>query len=147
MAEQVRDDKMSAHEKFMLGIPLRTELARLHDGIEEPPETPRAMPRTREAMTADEAERPLTKQERLDLRELVLSAGWPVLQRLIEKSFHRRRKSAISTSCADPLADPIGVAKAWAYAGMAEQVAKELVVLVAAEMELLEEKQGAGSAA
>lgn len=125
---------LTAHEKFLRGEPLTPELAALREGCE--PERPRPAPAERRAF--DDAERELTRPERLDLKEFWEMPGQKLYRRIAEKAIHFHEKRAISLSQDDPLANRDEVANAWAYVKMFRRVVAELEMAVNVELTELE---------
>lgn len=123
----------SMFERYSRGVPLNEELAALRDGAGQQP-TQAAPGRTRLDLVED-VERELERSERLALKEMVMSPGWTVLRRLLEKSFHRQKKGAISVSQDDPLGNAQKIAEVWAYVKALDRVKHEIPVMVQAEID------------
>lgn len=105
----------SEFERFTRGKPINQEMAALRDDpnfVAQQMAEVTVMPR-REPL--EDVERPLDRGERLALKELRLSPGWPVLERLLERTVLLHRKSVISMSESDPLANKDAIANQWAY--------------------------------
>lgn len=125
---------MSAYERYLSGQPINEEIAALRVAQEEPRPVTSLIPRP----VAEDIERELTKAERLSLKELRYSEGWPVLQRLFAKSYQVHKKSAITVSQVAPLTNSAAIAETWAYLTMYHQVTAELEASVEAEIKRLE---------
>lgn len=126
---------LTKHEKFLRGEPLSADLAALRDGLDTAP-PPRAAPPARKAY--DDPNRPLTRAERLDLKEWFELPGWQLYLRLTERTSLFYQKRAISLSQTDPLNNRDTIAHAWAYSNMARGLAAELEAMVVAEVGALE---------
>lgn len=127
------------YDRYLRGQPLNDELAKVRDGSAQ-----QAAVQAQQAARpepVEDVERELERGERVALKEMVLSAGWPVLLRLLEKSFHKRRKGAISMSQDDPLGNERKVAEQWARTNAFEQAKREIPLLVLAEIEAMDGKQ------
>ena len=144
MSESMRDDEMTPFERYALGIPLNEELAALKDGRDPINLAPAAV---KDGSLRDfnyvplgdtDVERDLTWSERVELKELRLSRGWPILLRLLEKSSHRLEKSAITASKGDPLGRNPATGERWMERNMFEMAVKALPKLVAREIEALD---------
>ncbi len=120
-------------ERYSRGMPLSDELAALRDGAAQQTK-PEPLGQLRPEAVED-VERELERSERLALKEMVMSAGWPVLRRLLEKSFHRTKKGAISVSQDDPLGNAQKIAEVWAYVKALDRVKHEIPVMVQAEID------------
>jgi hypothetical protein len=88
-----------------------------------------------------DVERELERGERLALKEMVMLPGWAILRRLMEKYFHKQKKSAISMSQADPLGNATKIAERWAYVNAFESVKAQIPVMVQAEIDAMDGKQ------
>lgn len=129
---------LTAHEKYLQGLPLNDELAALREGREpQPPRRPVLV----ERRSYDDPERELTRPERLDLKEFWEMPGQKLYMRMAEKAIHVHEKHAISLSHDDPLGNRDKLAEAWAYTNMFRRVARELELMVAAEILQLENEQ------
>jgi len=130
---------LTAHEKFLRGVPLTEDLAALRDGRDLETETPRPAPVERRAF--DDPERELTRAERLDLKEFWEMPGQKLYRRLLEKAIHFHQKRAICLSQDDPLANRDEIANAWAYVRIYRRVVAELETVVSVELAELENEQ------
>jgi hypothetical protein len=139
-------NELSAHEKFLRGIPLNPELEALREGRQQ--ELPGAVQDGLAGLQRapfEELERALTTQERLHLKEIRQEQGWPVLQRLLERACKIHVERAILLSEADPLANGNAIGQAWAYVEMFKRAMAEMNLLVEAELRELElEQKGEG---
>lgn len=127
---------LTAHEKFLRGVPLTPELAALREGRDAETAIPRPAPVERRAF--DDPERELSRPERLDLKEFWDMPGQKLYLRLAEKAIHFHQKRAITLSQDDPLANRDDVANAWAYVKIFRRVVAELEVIVNTELAELE---------
>lgn len=127
-------------EKFTRGQPINEDFAALRDDpnfVSKQMADVMVMPR-REPL--EDIERELDRGERLALKELRMSPGWPVLERLLEKVVHSHRKSVISMSESDPLGNADGIAKQWAYLTMLKAAKGSVATLVDAEVKAFDEE-------
>ena len=126
---------MEQLERFTRGEPINEEMARV---FAQRPEdvSPAAAP----ARVVEDVERELERGERLALKEMRMSPGWPVLQRLLEKSLHFHRKSVISMSEHDPLGNKDRNANQWAYLNALKTAKDAVGLLVDAEVKALDEE-------
>ncbi|MGB9407982.1 MAG: hypothetical protein WCA89_10625 [Terracidiphilus sp.] len=120
-------------EDFWAGKPLTPELERLRDGVEDRPEASQEQPEA----AFDDLERPLYDEERKELTRLVASAGWQVLERLMERTCATLERSAIVLSQNDPLANADAIARGWAYFGMWKDMRKGMQALIDEEVKTL----------
>lgn len=127
-------------ERFTRGQPINAEMELLRDDpnfVAKQMAEVAVMPR-REPL--EDVERDLDRGERLALKEMRLSPGWPVLERLLEKALHFHRKAVISISESDPLGNKDAIADQWAYMN-ALKTAKNMVgVLVDAEVKAFDDE-------
>lgn len=102
------------HEKYLAGEPLTPELEAIRRG-REPGEQPggTAAPAL-ETVTAGGLNQPLSRAERVALREMRASDGWGVLQKLLKRATLLRTETATKLSQVDPLANSDEIARAWA---------------------------------
>lgn len=129
------------HEKYLAGEPLNEELAALKEGRSRDfLETTPAWPPSLRLITGGDIERELTRGERMDLKELRQSAGWPVVVRLLEKTSAIHKKGAISSSQTNPLANKDTIAEEWAYCTMFDRAKGEIQALIEAELRQLDEE-------
>jgi hypothetical protein len=133
----VPKEAVSRHERYLRGLPLTEEEAA--KAAETAAMKVLPWPGTGRV---DDVERELTRRERQALRELRESDGWPVLIRLQEKIFHESKKSAISLSEANPLANGDEIAQKWAYTMMMRAAALVERSIVEAEVKQADEEQG-----
>jgi hypothetical protein len=125
-------------ENFTRGLPINEDLARLRD---DPNFTmPAAVQPSPARGPIEDVERELDRSEKLALKELRMSPGWPVLERLLEKVVHNHRKSVISMSEADPLSNKDAIAAQWAYLTMLKAARNSVVMLVDAEVKAFDEE-------
>jgi hypothetical protein len=132
----------TAHEKYLDGDPISAELADVRDGMIDldAPEPTRGAPARSPVRAGDDILRPLTSEERADLKAVLLGDGWQVMQLLWEKMFHQHKKSAISQSQVDPLHNREAIAEQWAYFAMLRRARFEFDALVQAETAELDKK-------
>lgn len=123
------------HEKFLRGEPLTEELAALRAGKLPllDPLFPTPQGGAQGGTPAEDAAKPLAKNERNSLREMRLSAGWPVFQKLLERAIMRHTEAAVNVSQVDPLRNGQAIAETWAYLNMLKRVHRDINLLV--EME------------
>ena len=134
-------DGQAVLEKFLNREPLNDELAAIREGkisLVETPVEPVAAPRVG---VIEEPNRELTRPERLELRELRQSEGWPLLMRLLLKRFLALEKAAITVSKSNPLANAEGIAQKWHYVGVYKQVASDMELLLEEELAKLKEEE------
>jgi len=136
-------EELSVFEKYARGIPISEELEALRDGRDfAAPQEVRLPPAAKDdksqRMGGFEAERELTRGERIALKELRLSPGWPILLRIIEKSSLRLEKSAINASKGDPLGRDPRTGECWMELKMLEMALNVMPRLVAQEIEILD---------
>ncbi len=125
-------------ERFLKGEPLSEELAKLRmgDAGEEPePDFARVVAAANEP---ERQEDELTRAELLDLKELRVSKGWQVLERMQQISLRAHTKSAINLSRTAPLENQVQIANAWAYIMALERAKKELGYMVDAGLKRLD---------
>ena len=136
----VRDQgsELTPLEKYLAGVPLNPELAALKDGRTE---EPGAAQETLRRAPVEEPDRELTTAERMDLREMRILPGWPILARLLEKTCRIHEKAAIILAQGDPLKDRDAIAEAFGYAKMYRRAKGELELMVDAELAELELEQ------
>lgn len=131
---------MSAHERFMQGIPLNAELEAVRDGKDAAAQRS-AQPQQPVRRAMDDPQRELTRSERLDLKEMKDMPGWEVFLRLAEKATLLHQKSAITRSQDDPLTNRDQIASEWAYVKLFQRATQELEYMVEAEVAVLENQQ------
>ena len=131
-------DQLTAHEKYMRGDPLTPELEAYRDGREPKAEEPVA-PAARHAF--DDPDRPLTRGERLDLKEWREMPGWELFQRLIERATLMHQKRAIAYSQDNPLTNRDEIAAQWAYLNLFRRATAELQAMIDKELIELEDAQ------
>lgn len=138
----------TALEKYLAGEPLNDELRALRDGQAD---EPAAQEETLQRAPVEEPDRALTTGERLNLREMRVMSGWPILARLLEKTCRIHEKQAILLAQSDPLNKRDAIAEAFAYAMMYRRAKDDLELLVDGELAELvaeqhKEKQNATGA-
>lgn len=143
MSETIMPQPLGAadqFERYTRGLPINEDFSRLRDDpnfVQKQMAEVAVMPR-REPL--EDVERELERGERLALKELRMSPGWTVLQRLLEKTIHLHRKSVISISEHDPLANKEKIAEQWAYHGALKIAASAVAGLVDAEVKAFDEE-------
>lgn len=130
------------YDKYLAGQPLNEELAQLRAGrmpdvFETPEHASLAGAPFREQGFVGDAEAPLTHEERIALRELRLSPGWPVLHKLLNRAAASYKKAAIILSETDPLAKDL--ADLWLSVKLSKELANRFIYAVAIEIEAGEE--------
>ena len=136
------DAALERFERYLQRDPLNEELAAVQRG-ELPPAPEATIPLQTEAtVQRPEALRgALTRAERVALRELRQSEGYPILQELLKKRFQVFEKRAITISKVDPLLNKDMIAKEWAYLGAMDQVMMDMEAVIAAELKILWEQE------
>lgn len=134
------DAILGRYQSYLNGEPLNEELAAVQAGKVVLMEN-REPVANRQAGVIEDAERPLSRTERLELKELRQSDGWPVLMRLLEKRFQTLRKAAINMSQNDPLGNSAEIGKTWAYVGMYARAKIEIEALLEEELKALREEE------
>lgn len=129
--------ELTAHEKYLQGIPLTDELAAVREGRDERPKPSATAPRR----AYGDPDRDLTRAERLDLKEMAEMPGWQLFMQLAEKAARLHQKHAISKSQDDPLDNKDEIAAAWAYVNLFKRAVLELGTIVSAEIAELEKQQ------
>jgi hypothetical protein len=123
-------------EKFLRGEPLTEELAQLREGklplLEQHAMFPATGP-AEPAIGAGELNEPLAKNERNSLREMRLSAGWPVFQKLMLRAIMGHTERAVNLSQVDPLRNSQTIAETWAYVNTFKRVHRDINLLVETE--------------
>ena len=125
------DDAEGQLRKYMAGEPLNDELRALRDGQLEEVE---AAPETLQRPPLADPDRELTNGERMELREIRIMAGWPILARLLEKTCRIHERQAIILAQGDPLKERDEIAQAFGYAKMYRRAKDDLDLMVDAEM-------------
>lgn len=135
-------DARETLEKYLNHEPLNEELAAIREGNVDllPHPVEKTAPK-RGSGRIDDPERDLTRAERLDLRELRQSDGWPVLMRLLLKRFLTLEKTAITISQSFPLQNAEGIAQKWHHVGVYKQVASEMELLLEQEIAELQAEE------
>jgi hypothetical protein len=132
------------YEKYLAGEPLNEELAALKAGrlpefemrehaafVQSPDSEPHA-----------DDEKALTREECVALRELRLSAAWPVLQKLIRRTTTGHKNAAVLLSEQDPLGAGRDLANAWLEVKVWKQLTAQLTWLIVIAIESLEDPHG-----
>jgi hypothetical protein len=132
------------YEKYLAGEPLNEELAALKAGrlpefemrgdalfTQSPGSEPRA-----------DDEKALTREECVALRELRVSAAWPVLQKLIRRTTTAHKNAAVLLSEQDPLGAGRELANAWLEVKVWKQLTAQLTWLIVIAIESLEDPHG-----
>jgi hypothetical protein len=127
--------ELTAHEKFLMGIPLTDELAAVRDGREEQPKAATSPRRPQ-----NDLDRELTRAQRLELKEMVEMPGWELFLQLAEKATRAHQKYAIAKSQDDPLANKDQIAAEWAYVKLFQRAVLELGLIVTTEIAELEKQ-------
>lgn len=133
-------DNRTNLEKYMVGEPLNEELAALKRGTlpdfgpflvngEQAPQN----------QSTEKPGEPISRADRVALKEWRLSPAYVVLQRLLENSTLMHQKQANLVSKQDPLANAQQIAQAWAYVMLLERVHRDIGLMVEAELLKLEE--------
>ena len=139
MREDYKSETLTDHEKYLAGEPLNDELRDLRDGKTPEPLAPVLPWPIPEPM--EDAERDLTRTERLALKELRASDGWPAMMRLLEMTVLLHRKSVITFSERDPLNHKDEIANQWAYLNSLRSAKQAIQALVDAEVKKADEER------
>jgi hypothetical protein len=118
----------SNFEKFLAKEPLTPELAALRAGNLPIFDLPEWMNGSNQAAAplVKAGNEPLAKNERNALREMRLSAGWQVFQKLLRRAIMRHTDAAVSISQVDPLRNSQAIAESWAYVHMLKRVHQDI---------------------
>jgi len=130
------DDMLADLNRYFNNEPLNEELAAVQRGevrFVDAPEPDVAVAK----VELGDVERELTRQERIDLRELRQSDGYRVLLRIQEKRFQNLHKRAITISQNHPLANQQAVIHEWVEANAYRNATREMWALVDAELKIL----------
>lgn len=132
-------------DKYLHGIALNEDLAKMMAGDPEPEAPERARAPRQEI---GDIERPLTFTERERLRRTINTPGWAVFTRLLERALRRREQAAIVSSQEDPLGNRDKLATDWAYMALWKEQTSAILKMIEAEMLVLqtEEAEKAGKA-
>jgi hypothetical protein len=132
----------TAHEKYLAGEPLTPELAAIREGRDEPTVLDKLMERVTGAGEGDQGirERPLTRSDRAELRDLRNSAGWAIFLMLQKRAAKLHQKTAISQSEGGELR-PDAMAEEWAHVRIFKRACQEMTALVEAEILELEAEE------
>lgn len=126
---------MDSLEAYLQGTPLNEELRELRDGVRKPEVSEEVRRRF-----FGNPENPITRGERVALKELMATDGYPVLARLAEKIALRNESSAISSSKVDPLQNGESIARAWAYTVMTRRALTAFFSEIEAEVKELDKE-------
>lgn len=137
--EDKPDSVLGRYESYLNGKPLNDELAAVQQGKVVLMEN-RATVANPQTGVIEDPERELSRAERLDLRELRQSDGWPILMRLLQKRYQALRKAAINMSQNDPLGNA-EIGKSWAYVVMFQRAKIDIEALLEEEMKVLREEE------
>jgi hypothetical protein len=132
---------LSNHEKYLAGEPLNDELAAIKAG--QLPDFGIGLAGSNAAPAGEpltNLDRELSRDERIALREIRFGPGWPVLQRLLEKSTLQHTKAAIAFSQEDPLGSGAELNQMWLTVKLWKRTITELNYAVAVEMQAIEEE-------
>jgi hypothetical protein len=133
----------SNYEKYLAGEPLNEELAALKAGrLPEFEMRENAFTQSAESEPREDDEKPLTRDECVALREMRVSAAWPVLQKLIRKTTLAQTKAAMLISEQDPLGAGRDLANAWLEVKVWKQLAAKVTWLIVIAIESLEDPHG-----
>jgi hypothetical protein len=128
-------------EKYLKGEPINEELAALKEG--RLPETePFRLPGHDQVgnQSTGAQNAPISRADRVNLKEMLMHPGWPVLHRLLEKATLRQQESATLLSQNNPLANAQPIAEAWAYVAIYKRAHEDLDLLVEMEIKALDEE-------
>ena len=136
------DEALARFEQYLQREPLNEELAAVQRGeLSAAPEVDLPQPREANKLPEEAMRGELTRADRVALRELRQSEGYPILQGLLKKRFQLFEKRAITISKVDPLLNKDAIAKEWAYLGAMDQVMMDVEALIAAELKILFEQE------
>lgn len=128
---------MSDLERYLQGKPLNDDLAALMEGrdLEEFFDQDQARPAAGRG-----AKRPLTDDDREELRRWRLQPGWQILHRLLDAWIDRQETQIKELSLNDPLGNQAEVAKGWAYVAMQRRVLHAMEAIIQQEVDKLKAK-------
>lgn len=136
------------YNKYLAGQPINEELANLKAGkmpeVFELPQLAGLAGAAAEQRGLGDVEAPLTHEERIALREVRLSPGWPVVHKLLERSAAAYRRAAIQLSETDPLAKDLS--DLWLSVKLSKELTNRLLFAIAVEAEQVEETHEAHAA-
>jgi hypothetical protein len=135
------DIPISRFENYLNGVPLNPELAAVQKGMVSLVEEPAKAQKPQQRRVIEDVERELTRAERLDLKDLRASEGWPLLMRILERRFQKLHKAAINNSQNDPLGRSAEIAQTWAYVGLYERAKKDMESQVEEELKALRNEE------
>ena len=124
---------LTNHEKYLAGEPLTEELEALKRG-----ETPAEAVMQPEGLTgqgsAVDIARAISREDRIALREMRQGAGWPVLQRILQKIVYSEEQMTITISQEDPLGNKEEIANHWAYVALFKRMLAKMNFAVELEL-------------
>lgn len=125
---------MSDLEKYLKGEPLNDELAALMEGrdLEGFFEEEEARPAAGRGLR-----RPLTDDDREELRRWRLQPGWQIMRRLVDAWMDRQETQIKELSLNDPLGNQTEVAKGWAYLAMQRRALQAMEAIIQTEVDKL----------
>jgi hypothetical protein len=126
-------------EKYIAGQPINEELKALREGRlpEISPFLVTGIPEAAQPAPGGD-KRPLSRSERIALKELRDGPSWPVIQFLLKKATLLHVDSATLLSQDDPLGKNEEIAQLWAYVKMFKRAHSEFNLLVEAEISELD---------
>ena len=130
-------------ERYFAGEPLSPELAALRRGDPEPPspgiEAILEAFAPRQAPSGDD-DRPLTRDEKVALKEAQQGGGVTTLTRLLKRSLRAKVQMAILDSENDPLGRSREIAEGWAYIATFRRLITEMEAMVNAAIADLDDE-------
>lgn len=125
----------SNFERYLQGLPVNEELARMLEETAEAEAPPKVIPAPERIRDVD---RDLRRGERQELKEIVRGDAWKVVHRIQEKLEQNHQKCAISMSQDDPLQNGDRIVHEWAYVLMFRKAMSEFNLAIEAELARLE---------
>ena len=126
-------------EKYLQGEPINAEMAALMAGRDpalELEEDQAPAP----AAAAGKSRRPITDDDREELRRWSLEPGMQIFRRLVDAWIDRQESQVRQTSLADPLENREAVANGWAYIAMQRRALAAMEGLIQREVDKLKQK-------
>lgn len=122
-------------EKYLAGEPLTPELAAIRDGKDEPTVWDQLIEKVSRAAETDQAtrDRPLTRADRAELRDLRNSPGWAIFLMLQKRAMRTHQRTASEQSESGELR-PDAMAEEWAHVRIFKRACQEMSLLVEAEI-------------
>jgi hypothetical protein len=122
-------------EKYLQGRPINDDMAALMAGRDPALELEQEQAQASPAAGPDR--RPITDDDREELRRWKLEPGWQIFRRLVDQWIDRQEAHVRQTSLADPLENREAVANGWAYIAMQRRALAAMEALIQRELEQL----------